>query len=136
MNGKKPGRLERKLYVHSEMVAAGVWANIKRPDMLDELFVNCKRDGETVFEFGIELTLLQQNKGAMVTRIYSDTWNAFTEDPKLFKLLAKFTMPSDRDDRETWPKLIEALEEAGWKKEKPEPREMPKPLVCEKCGRP
>ncbi len=133
----KSAKPRKRMFVHSEMVAAGVWANVNKPDMLDEIFLSLGyKEGGCEWEFGIELRLLQGNHAAMLVRIFSDSWRAFKEAPEIFAVLTKFAKPSSADDRETWPKLIEALDAAGWKKEKPEPRELPKPPVCHACGRP
>ena len=129
--------LVKRMFIFSEMVEAGVWAYVNKPDILDEILLSLgRKEGGCVWEFGIELRLLQGNHAAMVTRAFSDSWQAFKDAPEIFEVLTKFAQPSSNDDREAWPKLIEALDKAGWKKEKPEPRELPKPLVCEKCGRP
>jgi hypothetical protein len=123
-----------RLFVASEMEAAAVWGNIRRPEALDELLLSVKGG----WEFGIELVKLMDNKAHLRLKMYSDSWKALTDAPEIFQVLARFDRQHerDRDEREVWLELIAALEEVGLKRQKPEPREMPKPVVCQSCGRP
>jgi hypothetical protein len=132
-------KLIKKMYVYSEMEAAGVWLPISagRQDRLDEILLSlAHKDGGCKWEFGIELILLQTEKCAMRLRMFSDAWQALKQAPEIFEVISEFSRPSGEDDRKVWPRLITALQFAGWKKVKPEPREIPNPPVCHACGRP
>lgn len=125
-------KLIKRLFVASEMEGAGIWANVRKPDALDEILLSVKGH----WEFSIELIKLMDNEGHLRLKMFSDSWRALTEAPEVFKVLSGFHSKGERDGRLVWPELIRALEGVGWQKQKPEPREMPKPPVCAACGRP
>lgn len=127
----------KKLYVGSEMIKAGVWGQTLAKDDLDEIYCTlAAEEGGCMWDFRIVLRRLHNDHAAMLLNMFSDSWKALGEAPEIFKVLERFASKSQKDDREAWPKFIQALEDVGWKREKPEPREKPKPTVCYACGRP
>lgn len=127
----------KKLYVHSEMVASGEWANIKKPDELDELTLSLQaKGGGCHWEFSIKLEMLQK-RPAMCVKMWNDSWEAFAEAPEVFEILRKYKDETTyRDDSTVWSNLIEDLENAGWKRVKPKKlKKQRAPELCDKCGR-
>lgn len=126
----------KKLYVASEMMKAGVWGPMIKKDDLDEVHITfASPEGGCFWEFSIALRLLSDNHAAFLLKMYGDSWMALGEAPEVFKVVQQFASKSQEDNREAWPKLIQALEKVGWNREKPEPRELPTPVICSKCGR-
>lgn len=126
----------KKMYVHSEMIAARQWVRPNDPDELDEITLSLgAKEGGCYWEFSINLERLS-GRPTMNLKMWDDSWEAFREAPEVFEILRKYKDESThRDDSTVWLKMIEDLEKAGWKHIKPEPRKVTKEeLACPTCG--
>lgn len=123
----------RRLYVTSEMIAAGRWPVHQDRDMLDELMFSYGPEGDCEFEFSVELIRLDNHKGAMRLKVFDDSFRCFSETPEVFRILGDFNKQSGVDSVPYWESLIKALQGVGWVRIKPEPK--PKPAACPTCGK-
>jgi len=111
-------------FVRSEMEAAKKWMGGNDADALDEinLVFGDQVRGGCKWEFSVELRRLSdEGNTAMELKVFDDAFVVFREAPEVFATLEKFhCQGSKKDRREDWPRLVEALEKAGWIHRRPE----------------
>ena len=126
----------KRMFVAVEMMASGEWPNnMLETGVIDEVTLSLGTNGNGFeWEFGIKLIRLG-DRAAMKVGIFSDAWRAFTEAPEIFKVLREFGADSGKDDEPRWPRFLLALEAAGWKRVRPEPRKAQESKACTVRGK-
>lgn len=131
----KPG-YEKKMFVTSEMIEGREWPPmIKMKDEIDSILLTLKApEGGCAWEFRIVLEDLTKKATPKVVA-WNDSWKAFKDAPEIFEVLGRFQEEGHRDFSDRWPKLIAALEAAGWERVKPVPVTDKWPEPCRTCGK-
>jgi len=132
---KTERKLVKKLFLHSEFVAARNWVASNDPDDLDEIWLSYSyEEGGCDWECGIELINLQ-GKAAARLKVFDDAWKMFEDAPEIGRVLRSFHKTSGEDSRGSWGSLIEALIKEGWKRQIPDPKEIYESPRCHACGK-
>lgn len=121
--------IKKIFYVHSHMVKAGEWVPQHDSTILDELLFSGGMD------FSIELVELGQMHTGMRLKVFDDSWKVFEIYPELFKILSRLHKGSREDSIPSFKRLINDLQTAGWKLQKPAKNKIENERSCRACGK-